>query len=88
MKDSGATVTRLPLRAVDNSAPDPGIIEFLEDMLARAKANEFGAVAVIMCHRDGCVGTGFRTDGGHWAHQLVAGAVYMLRRTEDAAGNG
>lgn len=44
------------VRVLDAAPPNPGVVEALEDILARAKAGDLSSVAIAVVYRDGSTG--------------------------------
>ena len=79
----GITDTTLPA----GSQPDAGVVQFCEDLLARAKSGRVQGVAAATVHNDGSTGDGWHMSemGPGCAHTLMAAIVYLQNRCATSA---
>jgi hypothetical protein len=67
---------------LSDEQPDPAIIEFCEDLVARAKSGQIRAIAVAMVKPGRLTADGWRRSdyGPEIAHELMASITYLQLR--------
>ena len=82
---SATNIATLPGVVICNDDPRENVVKLIEGLLAEAKSGKIQSFGAFTIDGRGVIATCWATAGHPHAHHMVAAAVYLLRRTEDAA---